>query len=502
MFAPRPGGKRRLGGRGSFALRSPGSGWGLAASLGLLAAGSLGRWFVRRDGYWRRVVVNAPEGFVAVDEQGQIVEWNHSCEQMFGWTRAEAVGLPMADLIVPERFRDAHERGLRGYLDTGAAKMVGRPLVLPARRRDGAELTVELTITRGRLRRRTVFYAFLHDATDRRRTERYLKAESEVARVLLQCKSLRGAGPQLLAVLGAALEWDAGALWLVDEHEEMLRCAHTWARGEKVLTHLLADMQRLVVAPGEGLLGRIWERLEPDWVDTSEAVRREAMATRSEVEPVCSVLALPLHSQGKALGVIEFFHASRYPRDDELLNLTMFIAMHIAGYLDRLRGTDLLQRSHTVARTDELTGLPNRRALNEQLPERMDAASRSERMLCLAMLDLDNFKAFNDLRGHPAGDRLLRDSAAAWRAQLRDGDLLARYGGDEFTAILEAPVDQAREILERLRAATPAGQRCSAGLTQWDCQESPEALITRADAVLYRAKHFGRDRIEFASSSA
>jgi diguanylate cyclase (GGDEF)-like protein/PAS domain S-box-containing protein len=447
-------------------------------------------------------VINAPEGFVAVDEQGRIVEWNHACQRMFGWTRAEAVGLPVADLIVPDRFRDAHRRGLRRYLDTGVANVVGRSLVLPARRRDGAELTVELTITPGRMRRRTVFYAFLHDATDRRRTERYLKAESEVARVLLEGNSLRGAGPQLLAVLGAALEWDAGALWLVDEHEEILRCAHTWARGETVLTHLQDDMQRLVLAPGEGLVGRVWQRLEPDWVDSPEAVRRLAMVPRPEVEQVCSVLALPLHSQGKVLGVIEFFHASRYPRDDELLNLTMFIAMHIAGYLDRLRGSDLLQRSYTVARTDELTGLPNRRALNEQLPERIDAASRSGRMLCLAMLDLDNFKAFNDVRGHPVGDRLLRDSAAAWRAQLRDGDLLARYGGEEFTAILEAPVDQAREILERLRAATPAGQTCSVGLTQWDRHESPEALITRADDALYRAKHSGRDRIELAASPA
>ena len=457
---------------------------------------------MRRDGDWRRVVAKAPEGFIAVDEQGRIVEWNHSCERMFGWTRAEAVGVAVGDLIVPERYRGAHEQGLRRYMETGAATLVGRPLVLPAVRRDGAEITIELTITPGRLRKRAVFYAFLHDATDRRRTERYLKAQSEVARVLLEGTSLRGAGPQLLAVLGGALEWDAAALWLVDEHAQILRCAHTWARAEPVLTDLLGARQRLILAPGEGLVGRVWQQLEPDWIDGPDATRHLAIRSPSEAELVCSMLALPLHSQGKALGVIEFFHASRYPRDDELLSLTMFIAVHIAGYLDRLRGTDLLERSRTTARTDELTGLPNRRALNEQLPERIDAASRSERMLCLAMLDLDNFKAFNDLRGHPAGDRLLRDSAAAWRAQLRDGDLLARYGGDEFTAILESPVDQAREILERLRAATPSRQTCSVGLTQWDRRESPEALIARADEALYRAKHGGRDRIEFAASPA
>jgi diguanylate cyclase (GGDEF)-like protein len=151
-----------------------------------------------------------------------------------------------------------------------------------------------------------------------------------------------------------------------------------------------------------------------------------------------------------------------------------------------------------VARTDELTGLPNRRALNEQLPARMQAASRHRRVLCLAMLDLDNFKAFNDDRGHQEGDRLLQASAVAWRGELRDEDLLARYGGEEFTVILDAPVHQAREILERLRAATPMAQTCSVGLTQWDRHESPEVLIARADDALYRAKHAGRDRIELA----
>lgn len=474
----------------------------VAAVLGLLAAGGLGRHLGRRHGYWRRVVQDAPEGFIAIDNHGRIVEWNRACEDMFGWTPAQAAGCQLSELIIPEHLREAHERGVTRYLETGEAKVVGRPLVLPALRRDGAELSVELTIRASRRGGPGAFHAFVHDATARRRTERYLKAESEVARVLLEGRSLRGVGPQLLAVLGGALDWDAGVLWLVDEHEHVLRLAHTWGSERTPLRANLEVARRAALAPGEGVAGRVWQSLEPDWIDGAAAVRRQSALAGPELDSVCAILALPLLSRGRVLGVLQFFHGSPYPRDDELLALTMFVAMHIASYLDQLRGTDLLERSRTVARTDELTGLPNRRALNEQLPERMASAIDSERVLCLAMVDFDNFKAFNDDRGHPEGDRLLRESALAWSAELRDDDLLARYGGEEFTVILDAPIDQAHEILERVRAATPSGQTCSVGLTQWDRRESAEELIARADDALYRAKNAGRDRIELAPVGA
>jgi len=81
------------------------------------------------------------------------------------------------------------------------------------------------------------------------------------------------------------------------------------------------------------------------------------------------------------------------------------------------------------ARTDALTGLPNRRAWDEELERELARAKRYGGRLCLAMIDLDHFKRFNDREGHQAGDRLLADSATAWREQLRPSDLLARYGG-------------------------------------------------------------------------
>jgi diguanylate cyclase (GGDEF)-like protein len=119
--------------------------------------------------------------------------------------------------------------------------------------------------------------------------------------------------------------------------------------------------------------------------------------------------------------------------------------------------------------------------------------------LRVAIIDLDNFKAYNDRHGHQAGDLVLKEAASAWRAEMRSTDLLARYGGEEFTLLLPAcALDDAVAIVERLRAATPL-VTCSVGLASWDFQEASADLLARADQALYLAKAEGRNRYILAS---
>lgn len=159
---------------------------------------------------------------------------------------------------------------------------------------------------------------------------------------------------------------------------------------------------------------------------------------------------------------------------------------------------DLLTEVKVLAPGDALTGLPNRRTFNEQLPREMARARRIRAPLCLAIVDVDYFKAYNDAQGHPAGDTMLRDCAAAWDSELRAEDTIVRFGGDEFLVLLpDTTPERAAEIVERLRAATPDGQTCSAGLACWDFAETVDDLIDRADTALYAAKGSGRDRLVF-----
>ena len=163
---------------------------------------------------------------------------------------------------------------------------------------------------------------------------------------------------------------------------------------------------------------------------------------------------------------------------------------------------DLLGQLEHLARTDGLTGLPNRRHWEQQLPRELARAERDRLRICVAMLDLDHFKRYNDRRGHLAGDRLLVEATQAWRRALRPYDVLARFGGEEFSLILPGcDLADAVVLVERLRAAMPAGESCSAGIAEWDGGESAEALVGRADAALYGAKRAGRDRAVIASPS-
>jgi len=115
--------------------------------------------------------------------------------------------------------------------------------------------------------------------------------------------------------------------------------------------------------------------------------------------------------------------------------------------------------------------------------------------LAVAMLDLDHFKEFNDTYGHPAGDELLRQTASAWRRQLRSDDVLARVGGDEFALLLAGDAGIAIDVVERLREHASEHSTCSAGIAISIGDESTETLIARADAALYEAKARGRNRI-------
>lgn len=162
----------------------------------------------------------------------------------------------------------------------------------------------------------------------------------------------------------------------------------------------------------------------------------------------------------------------------------------------------LLEKVQEMARRDSLTGLPNRRALEEQLPQAMARARRARSPLCVAILDIDHFKDYNDTHGHLAGDEVLRACAKAWDSALRGEDTIVRFGGEEFLVLLpDTSPEQATEIIERLRAKTPMGQSCSAGLACWDYDESIDDLLGRADKALYLAKASGRNQLAEAPLS-
>ncbi|MBV9212508.1 MAG: GGDEF domain-containing protein [Actinobacteria bacterium] len=153
-------------------------------------------------------------------------------------------------------------------------------------------------------------------------------------------------------------------------------------------------------------------------------------------------------------------------------------------------------RLAVAPQTDELTGLLNQGAWHRHLQHELLRARRSHAPVTIVLVDLDEFEQLNDTRGRQAGDRLLKELAAAWRRAVRETDHVGRIGGDEFGLLLPGcDLDDAYVLMGRLRAVVPAGMTCSMGVATWDLAEGPERLLLRADEALYAAKRRGRDRI-------
>ncbi len=179
-------------------------------------------------------------------------------------------------------------------------------------------------------------------------------------------------------------------------------------------------------------------------------------------------------------------------------------AAHVKKLQDELRRRNA--ELDLVGRTDALTGLFNRRHLEEECGRQQSIARRHGDPLCLILLDIDLFKKVNDTYGHPAGDLVLREFARRLAGQVRVGDIPGRWGGEEFLVLLpRTDLAGARLVGERIRLATSATPMDAAGVpvpvtVSGGCAVGPvasvEDLISTADALLYRAKAAGRNRIE------
>lgn len=204
--------------------------------------------------------------------------------------------------------------------------------------------------------------------------------------------------------------------------------------------------------------------------------------------------------EGLRLGAHDYL---RKPFEPAELTARVGAALRVKVLQDQLR---------ELSRVDGLTGVANRRHLDEQLRSLCSAAQRHATPIAVALFDLDHFKFVNDRYGHPTGDEALRTAAGVLRQGLRVEDVVGRWGGEEFLAVLpQTDLDGAVAISERLRerlAATPlhleAGDEvmitCSVGCAARERGDGPgaERLVALADEALYRAKSEGRDRVAAA----
>jgi diguanylate cyclase (GGDEF)-like protein len=321
------------------------------------------------------------------------------------------------------------------------------------------------------------------EAAASRRRERDLERVAAIARDLSSSADARA------EICAAAVEISGAAFAVMLELDAENRLFSTASHG--------TDAGSMLIVPGSG----------PSAARLAFETRASQFITDPANDPNVSrplwdfhgrpagLLFEPVLRGGEAIGVL--FVAWTDPVARGIAGPAVVVRLLAAEAASAIERSDLLARLADMAATDPLTGLPNRRILDAQLEHALRTAAGTG--ICVAMLDLDHFKRFNDVHGHQAGDRLLKEAAAAWRNHLRPGDVLSRWGGEEFAVLLPGcDADGARLVVERLRGGLPLAQTCSAGIAQWDGEESPGALLHRADTALYAAKRDGRDRISVA----
>ncbi len=230
---------------------------------------------------------------------------------------------------------------------------------------------------------------------------------------------------------------------------------------------------------------------------------------------VSDLLLVPLLKPGSAdeertcIGALALCRSDDRPFAEDDRDRVELLTHQAAAHI---RAIGLLEETRSQAATDGLTGLPNRRSFVERLDEMLQRSGRFGTPVSLLMLDVDHFKHVNDTYGHPVGDQVLRKLAELLHGSVRDAvDLAARFGGEEFTVLLEntsheGAVKMADRLREALAAETfvhvegsntvPFQVTMSLGVATASVAEDPQALIERADQALYRAKEGGRNRVE------
>jgi len=292
----------------------------------------------------RAILESALDCIITMDASGRVREFNPAAERVFGFSRAEAVGKELAELIIPSRMRKQHRRGLAHYLKTGEGPLLGKRIEIAALRRDGSEILVELAIVAYKIEGSPVFTAYLRDMTERLRNDRRRIAQYNVASLVAGSSTLAEAGAQLLEIIASSGDWVFGAIWLHDKAARGLRCRTVWHPAAEGLAKFAELSRSITFAKGKGLPGRVWGLKEPTWIyDVTHDPNFPRAPVAAEAD-LRGAFAFPLFAGREVNGVIELLSHKMVEPDPDLLQMVEAFGSQIGLFIERRRIQRELQR--------------------------------------------------------------------------------------------------------------------------------------------------------------
>lgn len=308
---------------------------------------------------------------------------------------------------------------------------------------------------------------------------------------------------------------------IVSNSKELLRSerASLMVLDEEANQLILKAASGLATDTGSVSAVRVGEGVSGEVIDTGKAilVTDIRMAGRKPAPPerlykTNSFISYPIMIGGRKVGVLNITDKLGGGKYDEVdLGLLEIIGPQVALALERAEWQERATEFQLMSITDPLTALTNRRYLEERLAEELNRSKRYDFPMSFLMIDIDDFKAYNDNNGHPAGDVALQITAHCLKGGLRSADVASRYGGEEFCILLpQTGLAEAGVIADRIRQrvattefphgkSQPLGHvTISVGVSTFSKHvDTPENIIAAADRALYQAKSLGKDRVQF-----
>jgi len=289
------------------------------------------------------VLETALDGVIVMGVDGVVIDWNHQAEAIFGWRRDEAVGRILAELIIPDSYRDAHRAGLDRFLMTGEGPLLRRRVEVSSIRRSGEAFPIELSISPVEVDGSTLFLGFVRDISERRRSEDLLKRQVREAELLHHVTSVAAETQSLDEILQLCLDsvceltgWPAGHAYL-PRRGDPLRLVPTaiWHGDLDQFAQLRAATDASTFKAGDGLPGRIWRTREPEWIADIRQHGAFPRARLVEDVGVRSAFGFPIISGGEVTAILEFFSRDAARPDARLLHIVRALGQQVGRVLER-----------------------------------------------------------------------------------------------------------------------------------------------------------------------
>lgn len=442
------------------------------------------------------------QAVIATDPQGKVIYWNRAAEELYGWSQEEATGRSIMEVTPSGEMREKAEEIMSELL--AGRSWSGE---FEVRRKDNTTFPAMVTDApvhdeQGNL---VAIIGVSTDITELKQTEersrqaRNAALRADVSAALAEGGTLRSILQRCTECMVRHLNAAFARIWTLDKEENVLELLASAG----IYTHLDGPHGRVPV--GEYKIGLIAQERLP--LLTNDVTNDPRISDRewAEREGMVAFAGYPLVVEGRVVGVMAMF--AREPLEEDAVEALASVADVIAQGIERKVAEERFQHQ---AFHDPLTGLPNRQLFDDRLKQALGRTRRKKgSRVAVLFMDLDNFKAVNDSLGHEVGDRLLVVVAERLRGGLRPEDTLARFGGDEFTVLLEdvegskEAVWVAERIVEGLEGPFVVDEReffvrASIGVALGNSfTKSPQEILRDADTAMYEAKEAGLDHRVF-----